>query len=157
MGQQLNREQREQRRAALKRRKPNWESGLNRAIDRARGRPFAWGTNDCFTIAAEIITEISGKEDVLKDYRGRYNNAASAQRFIKQFRHGVRGAALHILREFPQIHVHSAKRGDIVLLRQGDREIMGVCLGAEVAAPAEDGIHFLPLKQAVLAWGIGHK
>jgi hypothetical protein len=53
-----------------------------------------------------------------------------------------------------QVHQAFAQRGDIVLLDLDGRMTLGVCVGSEVAAPADLGMVMMPMSAAVAAWKV---
>ena len=108
-------------------------------------------------LASKAIQTLGINQDILAGYRGKYNSAKSAAEIIKQKKGGILEWAIELLKDFPQIHSHSAKRGDVVLISYQGADAMGVCVGSEVAALGSKGMEFVPLSTIKKAWGIGHK
>jgi len=139
------------------RRLRNWDSLLDREIEDARSRPFAWGTHDCALWAANAVREITG-EDIAAPYRGRYSTAAGATRALKRYGGGdlVTAATQALGNPVP---VARAKRGDMVLVPEGPIEaaalgIIGLS-GTVIHLASHDGLLDLPRRVAGLAWGVG--
>ena len=136
---------------------PDWERGLNSLIDSKRKTKFKWGQHDCFTFAVEAMRSIGVDHDVIKDFRGKYKTTKEASKIIASYKDGMKGLAHSLLKDYPQLRLQSAKRGDIVLVQWGKKQVMGVCVGASVACLGPDGLEFVSLKHAITVWGIGHK
>lgn len=124
--------------------------------------PFAWGSNDCATFAADAIQAITG-EDIADDFRGKYKTKTGALKLIKKLTGGttiadaaVYCAEKHGLRKYE--HPLMAKRGDLVLVRNGDGdEIAGIVAlnGRHVMSPGDKGIVPLPILSVTRAWSVG--
>ena len=115
------------------------------------GKPFVWGQWDCCLYAADAILSYTGI-DIAADFRDRYTNGIGALRAIKEVTGGstVADAAAycaskHGLEEhkYPLM----AKRGDLVVIQNGDNLIAGVIHlnGRDVISVSEDGPVRLPL------------
>lgn len=131
-------------------RRPDWERHLMAAIEHTPG--FAWGEADCCTFAARVVEAMTG-HDLLAVFRGRYQNARGALRFINQ------GGGLQALiseRLGPPLpRVALAYRGDIVLARTPTGEqTVAICAGDKLAAQGLAGAVFLPLEAGVAAWSV---
>jgi len=139
-------------------RKPGWEQKFNNLIERNRRRKFKWGEHDCMHFAAEVIRELGIDVDVIKKHRGKFKTATAVKKILKQ-NGGMRKFALEIFKEFPQISLHSAKRGDVVLMDVGGEDfVIGVCVGMEAAVLGPEGTDFVSIKQhGKIVWAIGHK
>lgn len=123
-------------------------------------KPFAWGENDCCLFAADAVLSFTGV-DLAADFRGRYNDEASALALVKQITGGstiadaaAYCAAKHGLEELPQPLF--AQRGDLVLVEDSGRLISGVVhlSGRHVAAVGKDGLKRLPVRSIRRAWKI---
>ena len=95
--------------------------------------------------------------DVIKEFRGKYKTSKEAAKIIDTHKRGLKGLAHHLLRDYPQLSLHSAKRGDAVLVEWNKKQAMGVCVGSSVACLGDKGLEFVSLKNAITVWGIGHK
>ena len=127
-------------------RKVDWEQRLFQFIEGKRHRAFVWGEHDCCLFAAAAIIEMTGV-DLASAYRGRYEDAKGAAKF-GQLASLVDAAGLPRMR-----NVNLARRGDIMLLEIA-RPTLGVCLGAQIAAPGIDGLIFIPMRAAQAGWRV---
>lgn len=107
--------------------------------------------------AAQAVQVLGINQDIIAEHRGKYNSAKTAAKIVKRKKEGIKGWAMELLKDFPQIHSHSAKRGDVCLIHYQGADAMGVCVGAEVAALGSKGLEFIPRSSIKKAWGIGHK
>ncbi|MFD2105885.1 DUF6950 family protein [Tabrizicola soli] len=117
---------------------PGWELRLAAAIDAARDQPFGWGVHDCAIWAFDLRRDLTGGDDVVALWRGRYRTARGAQRVMRRLGWSSLEAAGRDLLGDPLPSVHLAQRGDLVLADTGLG--FGICLGARAAgiAPGKD-------------------
>lgn len=127
----------------------DWPERLARFWRERRAMPFAWGLNDCCTLAADWVEQMSGA-DPIADIRG-WDDALSAARTIEALG-GMRAAVTQRMGE--PVDWMLAQRGDVVLLTL-DRETLGVCMGAFAIAPGADGALLVPMDRAECAWRVG--
>lgn len=111
--------------------------------------PFAWGSNDCCTFAAGAVEALTG-ENPMADV-GPYDSEMAAARLI--LRAGdLRALASQFLgAPVPPL---MAAVGDVVLLMNEGRELLGVCNGVNALGPGPDGIVALEMSAALAAWKI---
>lgn len=130
------------------RRLPNWPTRLDSYVCAMRDEPFAWGSNDCVSFAAGAVEAITGARPTLPVWA----DARDALRELDA-RGGIAAAADTVLarRATPM----RAQRGDVVLIDQGDRELLAVCIGDVFAAPGRCGLEFGPMTAARAAWVVG--
>lgn len=128
----------------------DWPERLSEFYRDRRNRPFEWGENDCCTLAADWVAEITGA-DPIDDIRG-WDDALSAARTIESLG-GMRAAVTDRLGE--PIDWMLAQRGDVVLLVVNRRDTLGVCMGQFALAPGEDGALLVQMAQAECAWRVG--
>ncbi|MBW0159600.1 DUF6950 family protein [Sedimentimonas flavescens] len=133
---------------------PHWERRLVAAIETARARPFAWGLHDCPTFAFETRQLLIGGEDVAALWRGRYSTALGGQRMLRRFGWGSLDAMGHALLGEPLPSLHLAQRGDLMLAGSGAGSGFGICLGAQAAGMAPEGLVMRPLTDCCLAWKV---
>lgn len=134
-------------------RREDWPERLSACIEAARQQPFAWGSHDCALFAASCVAAITGADPV-PQARGAYTDAAGARRWLK----GLTLAGAMNARYGPPIKPSFARRGDIALvLNERDRhwpKCLGVVLGTHVAVPGPQGLQFVTLAAAEIAWRI---
>jgi hypothetical protein len=131
-------------------RRDNWPSLLAQFIEARREQPFAWGSNDCCTFAADWVEVCTGV-DYAKAWRGRYSSGLGAVRVLDEAG-GVEALvdALGLQRVAPQL----AGRGDIVAQEAGRGMTLGICLGETTAFVAKGGLVFGPISNVETAWKI---
>ena len=132
---------------------PAWESLLADFLQAAAARPFAWGSHDCCTFAADAVQAITGV-DMIASLRGQWADAAGAAKAVKRLG-GMRTALQRHLGE-PLPSPLWAQRGDVVLIRMDGRHSAGICAGAVVVGAAEVGLARLTLTDAAVlaAWSV---
>jgi hypothetical protein len=129
-----------------------WEVLLAAAVDDARTRSFNWGTHDCATWAFELRRDLLGGDDTAALWRGRYRTARGAARVMRRLGWASMPEAGVALLGMPLANVRLAQRGDLML--SPDATSFGVCLGAQVAFLAPEGLTLRALTSCVLAWRI---
>lgn len=127
----------------------DWPQRLARFVEQRRNVPFAWGQQDCCTFAADAVMALTGS-DPMSDLR-HINTAAAATKLLK--RHPLPDLVAERLG--PITSALLAQRGDVVLIEQEGRHLLGICLGNQWAAPGEHGLVFGPMDTAHGAWPIG--
>ena len=127
-----------------------WYEALDAFVEQRSSLPFAWGSNDCCTFAADWVQIVRG-EDLMEDLRG-LTTALTAARALQQ-EGGLLAAVVRRMGD--QLPGTFAQVGDVALVRHGgDKVSMGVCLGAFVAAPGEAGLLMVPIDQAEASWRV---
>lgn len=131
-------------------RREHWATRAYHDFLLARARmPFAWGTNDCASFAADGILAITGV-DLAADFRGKYSDEASALQAIRTIAGGATiadaaawCAAQHELPEWK--YPRMAQRGDLVVFRAAGQTQSGLVhlTGAHVVAPGQRGLHLM--------------
>lgn len=126
----------------------DWPQRLAEYVEGQRREPFAWGSNDCVTFAADAVEHMTGA-DPIAHLRGEWSTALEAARVIERLG-GLREAVSDIWgAEIPPAY---AQRGDWVLLEQEGRQLVGVCVGEAAAAPGDAGVVLVPMTAALAAW-----
>ena len=130
-------------------RREDWPARLARYVDAHRDTPFGWGSFDCVLFAAGWVREATGADPTAGLV---WTDERSAQRVIKSVG-GLRAGVESRLGD--PVSAALAWRGDVVLHEMSRRPGLGVCVGAEVAAPSEDdGLMFVPMSAARMAWRV---
>lgn len=112
-------------------------------------QPFAWGANDCCSFAGDGVVATTGT-DPMADLRG----VASARQALRVLQAWPL-PALVTQRLGQPVCWQAARRGDVVLLEQGGRQLLGLCLGAQWVAPGHAGAVTGPMNQCHAAWAVG--
>lgn len=120
------------------------------ALVSARMRtPFAWGVHDCCLWAADAVLAQTGV-DPAAAYRGQYTTALEAARLVERLG-GLRAIGAQA---GPEIAPLAAQVGDVGLVSDGERALLGVCAGGCWLAPTAAGLGALPLSAAAVAWRV---
>ncbi len=127
-----------------------WEAILAAAVEAARTRAFVWGTHDCATWAFDLRRDLTGGDDTAAFWRGRYRTARGAVRVMRRLGWASMPEAGVALLGSPLADVRLAQRGDLEL--SPDATAFGVCLGAQVAFLAPEGLTLRALQSCTLAW-----
>lgn len=127
---------------------PDWPERLAEYLDGRRDVPFAWGKNDCATFAAGAVEAITGEPLDIPHV----DSATAYAHFERD--HGPLDAIVDdtLGKRLPSPAF--AQRGDVVLVKLDGRDSLGVCIGAEAAAPAADGMLTVPMSTAAAAWRV---
>jgi len=130
-----------------------WEKRLFAELEAARHKPYALGEHDCFRLACRVIEALTGV-DRWPEFAG-YTTRREAM--LKLARHGSTfEAAGDWFFGAPSIDVRFARRGDICCIQDADGEKhLGVCVGADVALLAPDGLTHRRLLDCICAWKVG--
>ncbi|MFD2101868.1 DUF6950 family protein [Tabrizicola soli] len=115
--------------------------------------------HDCAIWAFDLRRDLTGGDDVVALWRGRYRTARGAQRVMRRLGWSSLEAAGRDLLGDPLPSVHLAQRGDLVLADTGLG--FGICLGARAAgiAPGKGpddpgGLILVPMAACRLAWRV---
>ena len=137
-------------------RKLGWEQILERAVQDARDRTFEWGKFDCCMWACDVVLAITGL-DVAALFRGQYNSRNSMAKMLKRkgaFSLSSLCGTVARAHRMPEIPPLSARRGDLVLVKESGRHSLGVCTGVYVRATAAKGLAYMEQDTWVKAWRV---
>lgn len=135
----------------IRARAADWPERLAAFIDARRDKPFAWGQQDCFTFAADAAVEQTG-DDPAASIRGTYSTEKGAEAVVGSEGLEAWVASMMAAWGAPECEPAVAQRGDIVFVGVGNQRMCGVHLGATVAVPGADHLHFLPASRVLRAW-----
>lgn len=130
--------------------------GLDAFIDARRSTPFAWGSHDCATLAADWVLQRTGK-DPLADLRGVGLQPLARMRLLRREGGYVPAADARLGPAQPGAF---ARRGDVVLMRTGHRgqrmahRAFGICVGTHAVTTGMQGLVFMPVTQVEAAWRV---
>src|SRR4051812_1466291 len=121
-------------------RSETWDTDLMKFIASRERTPFQWGVHDCTLFAVDCAHAMTGI-DHAANYRG-YSDEAGAADIIRQA-----GSLRQLVPDNmgPEIPVKMARRGDWVLIEQGGREALAVCLGVVAVAAGPDRLTRRPM------------
>ena len=129
---------------------PDWQTRLECLCADRMAAPFVWGQQDCCLWAADAVQALTG-QDPAAHLRGQYDTAEGAARLLRELG-GVRAVATTALG--PAVPVLRAAVGDVVLIHNAGRDLLGVCIGTAVLAPGPAGLGAVPLMSAQAAWKV---
>jgi hypothetical protein len=129
----------------------DWPETLAGFIDGRRGHGFVWGAHDCFIFAADAALALTG-DDPAAAVRGTYATEEEAEAII-----GAAGLEAWVASTMaawgaPECPPDLAQRGDMVFVAVGNQRMCGVHLGATIAVPGAERLHFIPSALALRAW-----
>lgn len=135
----------------------DWEQRLQEYLLTIRKKEFEdWGTYDCAIAWAGAIKAMTG-EDLMEEYRGKYEDEAGALALIQAS--GYPNLAALLDNKLPRVVRSSAQRGDLGMLKGSG----ALCLvwGADCLAVGEDqvvgkiGVIRRPRADLVRTWKVG--
>lgn len=134
-------------------RREGWEGRLFAVIDAARRQPYALGEHDCFRMACRVVEALTGV-DRWPEFAG-YTTRAEVLALLSR-----RGSSFEAAFDWffgaASVSVRFARRGDLCCVATVDGEKhLGVCLGAQVALLAPEGLMYTPLNTCLCAWRVG--
>lgn len=127
----------------------DWPERLAELVELRRHTPFAWGSNDCATFAADAVLATTGVE-YLGVLRGAWRTGQQADAYLQQ-QHGL-AAAVSARLGRPRRNAHQVVRGAVVCAAI-PLPTLGVLLGSTWCAPGQAGLVFRPASEVRLAWG----
>ena len=128
-----------------------WEHRFVAFLTARAQMPFAWGSNDCCTFAADCAEAITGT-DPMADLRG-YDSEIGAGRVL--VRAGVESFEALVASRFDEVPIGMARRGDLALVMQGNEAGLMVVEGDLLAGPSETGLKRVPRDRMIRAWRVG--
>ncbi len=119
-----------------------------------RRRPFVWGEADCVRFAAGWVALVTGRDPVAATV-GHYADCREALRLMVVTT-GTADlvAATSVILGPPLNQPLTARLGDVVAITTPVGPALGLCAGAEVAAPGPGGLVSRPLTDIIAAWRI---
>jgi len=132
---------------------PGWEQRLTVFLARAQATPFAWGENDCATLAIGAVEAVTGVDLALR--LPRWFSPLSAIRALHAA--GALSATDFFADRLPEIPVASAHRGDLVL-PDDPRDLLAcpaVLTGVGAQSLDEHGPVVMPRELARRAFKVG--
>lgn len=127
----------------------NWQERFSDFGKTRASMPFQWGANDCCTFAADAVQAITGRD--VRSAFPIYDGALGAVRVIEKAG-GLQQLATEVLGA--SVSPRMAAVGDVVLVVNEGRELMGICNGTSVLVPGESGMEVLEMETAMAAWRI---
>jgi len=136
---------------------PDWQLRFSAFAQDRASAPFRWGHNDCCRFSAAAVEALTGVNPMasFEPYGTKSKESRQAlRRTLRQLDRagGLQGIASHFLGA--PVAPLLAGVGDVVLVMNAGREMLGVCNGVNVLAPGEAGIVSLGMDAAIAAWKI---
>lgn len=129
----------------------DWPERLD-ALLRARADwPFVWGVHDCCTFCADAVQAITGV-DVMGTLRQRYQTAFEALGLTQELG-GMQAAVSSVLGEPCSPALCTV--GDVLLLRNEDREVVALCNGTSAIVVGMHGLMVIAEPDVLAGWRIG--
>lgn len=128
---------------------PQWQRDFDTLVTERMRTPFCWGQHDCCLWAADAVKAQTGV-DHAAEYRGTYFTELQAARVLRELG-GLAELAGRVGSERLPL---TAQTGDVGLVFDGSRELLGICVGAHWLVPATYGLAALPLSAARRAWSV---
>lgn len=129
----------------------DWQIRFAAFVATRQAMPFAWGSNDCCTFAADCVLAITGADVATSEQRSQ-KTALEAARLLEELGgvEGAAGAAMGI-----PISPMMAQVGDVVLVDADGRDMLAVCNGSTCMAPGPDGLVHIGMASARKCWRVG--
>lgn len=134
----------------------DWPDRLAAFLEARRRAPFAWGTNDCVTFAADGVQQLRRDSvDIIAADRGAWATEDEAEALLAS-RGGLETALAELaaMADLQEVPPPRAGRGDLVLARVGNQVLTGLVNGSTVAVTGADGLQFVPARMAFRAWRV---
>jgi hypothetical protein len=133
----------------------DWPEALADFVEERRATPFAWGSNDCVTHAADAVLAMTGV-DVLGELRGSWSTESAALALLDGLG-GMQAAVTAALGQ-PLANVAYFSRGDVALIVEPTdppRTYLAVVLGPDLVAPGSRQARRLPWSWVGVVWPVG--
>lgn len=149
-------------------RKNDWLTRLNKAINRRRDVIFEWGRADCALFASDILQAMTGI-DPAEWFRGEYDTESGAYKALRRSPYSESGEGFNDVfksvvsnladaNELEPIHPNFLHRGDLVLVKQqDDLYSMGIWSGdGSLVISRDGGIEKLQRPKENHAWRVSY-
>ena len=137
---------------------PDWQVKYALFLTSHRKVPYAWGTSDCCTFAADGVKAMTGV-DIAEDFRG-YKTQKGAYGAIKRVCGGssAADAAAYGSKKYdiPELStVLLAQRGDLLLVENAGSVITGlVSMHGQAVCVTDKGLYSFPIHSAIKAYRV---
>lgn len=129
----------------------NWRSRLSAYVGGCLHLPFSWGEHDCVLFAAGGVEAMTGI-DLAEGFRGHYATSIGAKRALRNAGHKELDHL--VAAHFPEVPPALASEGDIAVLWNADRQMLGLIVGEMIAAPGQMKLEFVPRSDAQRAFHV---
>ncbi len=122
-------------------RKEMWPDRLMEEVNFQSSTPFKWGVSDCLIFAMHCVEAMTGKSPMREtDYD--YADKKGALRMLKK--RGYRSVGDAIAKNFEEIPVALAGRGDLGLVEGDGYDVVVVFVGPTAVGKDENGVNHIP-------------
>lgn len=129
---------------------PDWEDRLGEFLAGVQGAAFAWGSNDCVTLAAGAVAALTG-EDPLQGLPRNYRTQAGAMKALAKA--GFADLRAAVDSKLAPVPLAFAGRGDVVMQDAN----LGVVIGREALFWGDEGLERRPVLGCDAAWKVGDR
>jgi hypothetical protein len=134
----------------------DWPTHLANFLAEKKDTPFEWGVNDCCLFTCDWLKILTGI-DPASDLRGKYTDALSAARILKE-QAGIQNLVANYCKKYAwdEVSPSLAQRGDLIILQLDETQgpALGICLGQNSAFAGQNGYILQPTLKAISTWHI---
>jgi len=132
---------------------PNWQSLFDSFVEN-NNFPFEWGKNDCCKFSNAIIKQITGEDLIPKKLK--WHDEASAMKAISSYGGDIETSIEKACKEKDVGEINKAFMtcGDLVVYKQNESCLVGICNGFGILTPTDDGINVVENSMALRVWRI---
>ena len=135
---------------------PLWVGPFNERIEEIRSLPFEWYENDCGPNLVGKNVEILTGEKLYQEFEGRYNDAGSAYRVMREA--GFDDLADLVAAKLPEYeHPSEAQIGDIAAIPTDTvfKHVLGIFNGERIFVMSPSGLGTVDRSKADRAFKVG--
>lgn len=131
---------------------PSWAERLTFYVMENQFKPYVWGQHDCVLFAMNGIWVTTGV-DPIPEYRVSLWKSEAEARAMLEAEGGLITAMDKRFKRRP--NTQTFWRGDPVLVYDKDGlPSLALCTGRSCAAPGEEEVLYMPMKDAVIVWAV---
>jgi len=130
---------------------PNWQAMFDSFVEN-NNFPFEWGKNDCCKFSNALIKQITGKDLIPKKLK--WHDEESAMKAIASYGGDIETSIEKACNEKGVGEIDKAFMtcGDLVVYKQNDSLLVGMCNGFGILTPTDDGINVVANSLAIRVW-----
>ncbi len=130
---------------------PNWQAMFDSFVEN-NNFPFEWGKNDCCKFSNALIKQITGKDLIPKKLK--WHDEESAMKAIASYGGDIETSIEKACNEKGVGEIDKAFMtcGDLVVYKQNDSLLVGMCNGFGILTPTDDGINVVANSLALRVW-----
>lgn len=141
-------------------RKDNWPKLMAQFIESRLDTPFAWGTNDCGTFAADLIEVLTGVDVSISIQRTYTDQAGAEAALLAAAGGGIVEFLNKVVTDYgmKEVHINFAQRGDLSLYQHpvlGPTIVIVGMDGLRVIGPGDKGLAHYKKSDCEKAWRVG--